>query len=477
MKLIFVFLLSFTAYQTHATEQKWIESTSHKKTILVSYAEESRYFVEKFELLPGEYQEKTFSKVFSSEAAKDKWLKSFLNKNTNYKEFTTLGSYQISATPQVTDQSLWIATESWNWEWEKKYADWISINGTTDFFQKYNIETDCADVAYAYRWIFAYIHKLPMGNQLAGSQQLITHMTFLKKWQKLPRSQNWWEDRAFLAALDYLLDNTYTHSLISDSYPIQISTDSMLPGVHHLDIRPHSGHTLLLVKTNFTEDAETLTLIYSNVPRMVRELYQSGYWYETQPENFRKGGFVRMRWLEKVSKKWQLVQASKHPYYSLEQYQPEFMQDSEEFYDAVQSKLNAFQNSPIGKAKRLIHQIVKNLYNRQHIVVTGQVACKVSQCQPGDENYEAWSTPSRDARILEAILKIELNLNQLQDPTLWSLWNELMAETLTIYYDEVQDVRVEKEFSTIIFNFKNNLISHDPRDSTFKRWGFADPTL
>ena len=473
--LVSILILTF-ANSTFANEQKWIQKQNKKTMILVSYDEDQNYFVEKFEFSKNEYQEKIFSKIFSSSDQRSVWLNEFLKHNKDFQQsLTTQESDSINTSENslrsMTNQYLWIATESWNSSWETKYSEWIKVNGTEKFLIDHQIATDCADVAYVYRWIFSYIHKLPMGSRLAGSEQLFTHMSFSKKWKNLPRSENWWEDQAFRAALDYLLENTYTHSLVSDSYPIEISHAAMQPGVHHLEIRPHSGHTILLVQTNFINQGDTLSFIQSTVPRMIRELVGTGFWYSEQPKSPRSGGFMKMRWLTASGKNWKLVEAKNHPYYSLQQYQPAFMTGYDDFYDAVQVRLNSFYNTPQGKTQRLLNNINMTLSLRIYLVSEGFKICKETNCQPGDENFEAWSTPSRDSRLLNAIIKMESGLQQYNDPDLNQLWQSFLQQDMPLMYDNLSEDMIKK-IGQVVLKFKNNQISTDPRDPILKRWGF-----
>lgn len=147
---------------------------------------------------------------------------------------------------EVPGTTLWKVENQWSTEWENKYAQWVRENVGPDFFQRYKISTDCADIAFAFRWIFARNNALPAANKLPGSSSMFTHESLKQEWAKLPTDSEWSKDKRFLAALNYLMRMVYTHSLMDDSYPIKISKETFIEGTHHLSIYEHSGHTLFV---------------------------------------------------------------------------------------------------------------------------------------------------------------------------------------------------------------------------------------
>jgi hypothetical protein len=97
-----------------------------------------------------------------------------------------------------------------------------------EFFYKNKVATDCADVAIAARWIFARIHKMPAAQTLAEPNVLFSNESFRNAWSDLPTHEDWTQDQLFRVALDYVLDNTYTHTLWKDSCSIHISQPTFL---------------------------------------------------------------------------------------------------------------------------------------------------------------------------------------------------------------------------------------------------------
>ncbi len=76
---------------------------------------------------------------------------------------------------ELAGEHIWTATQTWNESWEERFALWMQNETDATYFERHGVATDCADVAYALRWIFARIHGLPAGNRLSGSGQLFTN--------------------------------------------------------------------------------------------------------------------------------------------------------------------------------------------------------------------------------------------------------------------------------------------------------------
>ena len=59
---------------------------------------------------------------------------------------------------------VWVSTNSWSLDWEKKYSQWVKEEVETDVFTSgrwKDLSTDCADAIYTIRAIFAYENNLP----------------------------------------------------------------------------------------------------------------------------------------------------------------------------------------------------------------------------------------------------------------------------------------------------------------------------
>ena len=91
----------------------------------------------------------------------------------------------------------------WTVEEEIRYGKWVEKNITEDFFIRYKIPIDCADVPYAVRWIYARIAHLPAAATTKDGK-LIGHWS--TEWGKLPTHPEWHKDIRFRKALLHMLD-------------------------------------------------------------------------------------------------------------------------------------------------------------------------------------------------------------------------------------------------------------------------------
>jgi hypothetical protein len=362
---------------------------------------------------------------------------------------------------------LWKVTQTWSFEWELKYAEWVEKNIDKEFFVRTKQKSDCADLAYIARWIFARENGLPAANRLAGSGVYFTQNSVKSEWMSLPTDKDWTKDRRFRAALDYLLLLTYTHSLMQDSYPIAIEPAIFKSGIHHLILDSKSGHNILIHRTDYANPATLpFIVLYSTLPVQIRSLAEENYFYIEQPK-VNKGGFLRMRWPVFKGNKVSLVAAEQMPGYSLEQYGEEIMTDQSSFGVAVMRKLKP-TFSFVTALNAALDGIKSMLNQRITLVEDGYAVCSKSPCAPDSINYEDWSTPSRDARIL-AQIKLAISMGSLgnldeQKQTELILKREFAAPIITLEGNPIS-------LKLIYESFRRGLFSSDPNLSPRLRWG------
>lgn len=126
----------------------------------------------------------------------------------------------------------------WTVEEEIQYGKWVEENITEDFFIRYKIPIDCADVPYAVRWIYARIAHLPAA---ASTKDGLFIGHWSTQWGKLPTHPEWHQDLRFRKALQHMLSETTTRTLPLDTYPIRIDPDSVTPGTAFFVTESHSG--------------------------------------------------------------------------------------------------------------------------------------------------------------------------------------------------------------------------------------------
>ena len=475
MKILIFFLLS-VVFIFNVTASEWVFHNNQGIYYLVSYTDEGRHYLDQYYQAKGEYQDRISHKVFQSPQDVNKFV------NENYKNYsdkkvwnslgmdkilTNIFSIDLSDSVESTGLVIWETKNTWNQEWEKRYAQWIEESVDKDFLKRNNVPVDCADVAYALRWIFSRINYLPAANTLAGSGALFGNESFKSKWINLKKDTDWYNDKLFLTALNYLLDNTYTHTLLRDVYPIKISKESLIAGVIHLSLHEENGHTRIFSKTNY-EDVDQIPLMFMSgtTPRMLRTLYEETFSIDSRvPREL--GGVVQMRWPSKVINKWRLMDAVNMPNYSLEQYEGEYMRTETNFVVATFKRLGV-EFKPDVIAKRQIEDIKEMVRTRISIVEEGNRVCQIEDCAESTSNFENWSTPSRDKRILSNLENVKKFVQRFGSDNLRVFFQLSSKE----YFVSIQEKNYN--LNLIEFLWKYGLYSSDPRDSIDLRWGI-DP--
>lgn len=372
---------------------------------------------------------------------------------------------------------LWKVTNTWNWGWEIEFAKWMRANLHPDFFQALGIENDCADAYYQARMIFAYENALPVSFRLAGGGAYFTQKTVRPEWKKLKTDADWRKNKQFLKALDYIANTTYTHTLGKDTYPVEMSKEGLIEGTAFLSLGETSGHTLLVNEINLGDATSTRLPMYtlnSTVPKTVRPLYESMFYQSSQPQKSPYGnvGFVRFRW-PKSSGASALVDAKKMPYYSEEQYDPDFVQpvsdenpEYKDFSITVFRKLNPDFNPSLRITEGLA-EIDQMVAARKDVIIEGYAVCKAG-CKEGSADYENWSTPSRDKRIKELLHDLEMYQSALYAiPDVSKSWEDALTKNI---------VELDGEnyvLSHLKWTFQNSFFSSDPNQTPEIRWGLS----
>ncbi len=397
----FIFLLLFPLFfystKSYADETIWhVEQGSHRE-IYSLYAEEGLWHVSLFVVEPGKLQDHLWKKSFSTKKIALNYLKKFLAKKKLAQPDSNSTTTEIFAQTEDPSEVIWQTENQWSWDWEKKFGDWVSKNFHSNFYLENNIATDCADAATAIRWIYSRIFKLPAGNHLAASGVLFTNESIKSEWQNLPTHEDWRQDKRFLAALNYILDNSYTHSVFKDGYPIAISQDAFLAGSHVIMLGEDSGHTLVVNYVNSLAKYEMpIRMLQSTVPKQVRTLFESSFWSGDPAKD--QTAILRSRWPIKNGQKWELVAANKMPYYSLEQFDPKFPGQKKSFLLALFARI-APDFIPDKVITEGFNEIVAKLKARDNIVKEGYAFCRTNGCPEGSPAYEDWSTPSRGRQV------------------------------------------------------------------------------
>lgn len=462
--LFLIFILN--AIISHSKEldsQMWkIEDQQSDSLYYFMYAEDSVYNINKMYISQDKLQEVLETHTFSS---KDKAMKFILEQKNVSPIKETFKFSKIQTEDPDSTQVIWPTENQWSWEWEQKYSQWVKENVDAGFFVKYGIPTDCADVAVSLRWIFSRINFLPAAQTLLGSGRIFSNESMRKEWETLPTDEEWNKDQRFMTALLYLLQNTYTHTLFNDSYPIAITPDALLLGTHFLTIRETGGHTLFV---NEISQGDGIYVLYSTTPSQVRKLWRD-HFYEQQHEYHESaqkdaGGFLKIRWPLKIDGTISLTPAEEMPNYSLEQYDKHFSNGKRDFTEEVYHRMG-LELSYEDTYKMFVQKLDMALAERVEVVKSGFEYCSQNGCPEDSPAYDAYSTPSRDRHIWDYI-KVIKKVAPWYRISLYKDWKKRLIQKVVLVND--QKTLTLKE----IVNIWNKLeYSSDPNDSVEKRWG------
>ncbi len=449
-------------------------SRDHKTNtdyFLISYKEKNLWFLDFYQVPDNQLQKRLWQKIFQTKKDMEESIGHLKKKIST--PFTPFNKKSLALRKSIQSEStktIWSAKNHWTWDWEKKYSSWVKTNVDADFFITYNIATDCADVIFALRWIFARINSLPIASSLAGTGAIFSNESTKKSWQHLKRHENWWQDSLFLKALEYILNNTYTHTLWQDSYPTTINSKTFLSGSWFLEKYGSSGHASIVQSIDRLTPYFNITLISSSVPRQVKSLLEQSFSRKNQPSPT-KSGFLRMRWPRKDdSNLWTLVEAKSMVHYSKEQYLPEFMSHLSSFNLAVLKNIGSEVPTPLQRFNRIARNIYLYMFDRAKTVEQGHEYCVVknNDCSKGSWGWFSWSTPSRDGSISTSIANL---LEIYNGHDLQKSWSDFLTWPFKI---ETSNHYYETNMGHLIHSFLERETSYNPNDSIEQRWNL-DP--
>ncbi len=362
--------------------------------------------------------------------------------------------------PETTHESqsqIWkVGDRQWTVEEEARFGQWVKENMTEDFFIRYKIPVDCADVPYAVRWIYARIAHLPAAATTKDGQ-LIGHWS--TDWRGLPTHPEWHKDLRFRKALLHMLSETTTRTLPLDTYPIRIDPDSVIPGTAFFITESHSGVVGRIVLDGST--VHPLQTWEATSPVHLQKMSLRDF-LTPRPESTIYSGLVKFRWPLFENGKWKYLPVAGPPFYSLEQYSSSFAEGHTDFVEAVAKRIDPVVYDPRDKLKKVLDHTVQYVRERIPIVLEGYQRCQKGKCPEGSDLWEAYSTPNRDGTIILLMDHLHhlVELNRLAPDAV-----EEMMEGIPIRIQTGQSV-------TFYHLYQNYLwLSPQPEDSIEARWG------
>ena len=289
----------------------------------------------------------------------------------------------LGETITESPRQVWsVSDRRWTVEDEYQFGKWVEENLTEDFFIRYKIPVDCADVPYAVRWIYARIAHLPAAATTKDGR-LMGHWS--TDWGHLPTHTEWHKDQRFRKALLFMLNETTTRTLPLDTYPVRIDTESVTPGTAFFITESHSGIIAHVVLDG--SQAHPLQTWEATVPAKIQKISEKSF-LAPRPESTVYSGLVKFRWPILENSQWKYLPAKLHPFYSLEQYSSAFYGVHTDFVEAVAKRIDPADYDPWDKTEKVIETISRFLRDRIPIILEGYKQCRKGGCPEGSARWE-----------------------------------------------------------------------------------------
>jgi hypothetical protein len=300
---------------------------------------------------------------------------------------------------------VWATENTWSDQWEVNYTEWVEKNWTADFFSRpllpngqnnpyYGIRADCADTVYSMRLIYSFENKLPFAFQDPTSQgKTITNR--MNRWNKYTD-----EALRFKKFVAYVFNIVSTHSLPNDTFPVPISRDWIHSGglIRTTDVNHHSWTIQEMQAIGVPHLIFNSTVgRQSGFGLQERVSWPNPTWiFEGDFSAASNAGFRYWRPLEFINRPvWET------PGYSEEQ----FSIPLDKWQQTIQKKLALKNETDDQMLRRLSQTACEALRSRITAVNDG---LNFLRSMPPDqcmtfENYDTYSTPNRDQRLLDDI--------------------------------------------------------------------------
>lgn len=381
---------------------------------------------------------------------------------------------------------VWKSESDWGEKEEQAYRSWITERGfkKTIFSDPkspyFGVPTDCADVIYASRIIFAFENKLLFKIRNPEENSNIFTRYISNKTNKFDSTKEGVERvKAFIT---YIGKMSGTHKLSAvDSYPVDIK--DIQPGDFYItEQRLPSGtnirHAYLIQKVYNTG---VFDLIYSTLPYKVRELKKHRglplFSFKANPYGFKR---FKSSYLRRIPNE-------DLPGYSEEQYDIVKKYGEEDVLRRISQAFKTQEEGLQGKASRLVHNICLGMNDRiEAIEDARRFVEQVNRCVTKPE-FHNLSTPVKDERISKQIEQLKKFWMAVRDQEKFSEFEETFVLAMNDLFsfgesdEDEQELLCKKEFPLVPITvkdffvlYKEGKISSHPNDSVDARWGRAD---
>lgn len=423
----------------------------------------------------------------------------FLMKNHFFKFISSIVVIGLQSFTLSAFAGVWENQSSWSQQKESEFQDWVLTRWNKNFFAVktdsdgtpnpyYGILNDCADTVYTMRLIFAFENKLPFEiNDPTGGRLHISNS--MSRWNNEPN-----EYKRLRKFITYIHDVVSTLSLPNDSYPVAISAETIVPG--SILMTGKKNHHSWTVKQMLSIGVPHL--IFNSVVRsksspvlQERKTWPNPFWvFEGMGSDMSRAGFRYWKPVEYLD-----TPGIRIPEASLEQ----FRIPLKNWVKTIQAKIATEEESAEGGMKRVIEALCDGLTKRvSDVEETVMFKRASSQSCMSAEDFDNYSTPSRDHRIFDDFITLrDLYIDALknQDP----LSESLRSKIAKIYPNTNLSPLVEAQNSlplpmdahslcSIAYSAKSTIdlaeakrrmfigkLSSDPNQSLGRRWGENNP--
>lgn len=368
--------------------------------------------------------------------------------------------------------AVWQDEHEWNADWEQRYSQWVHSSFNEEVFvsgRYKGIETDCSDAVYAARVIFAYENKLPfvIRDSTGGGNRVSNKMSrFDGVSDPLQRA------RRFIA---YVGDVTSTKTMASDTYPIAINRRNVKAGtvwsrpsrrennIIRRIVRGNSGDPGHAETVKTVSETGVLTLIGSTVPKAVRQLHTTSSMVfmpvgtETGLRNWMQPDYYNRS-------------RSELPGYSMEQFNSlgsdGGSRSLRRWNNDVQRRLALREETHAEAIQRQVDDVCGLVNDRVSLIAESEKRRQQlgSSCMDR-EDYDSYSTPSRDKRIKETLDQLEQTVGVSN------------VAGLQPYLGSCPAIRIAPGKSLSLYDFCINLeagrVSSNPNHDFDARWGLG----
>lgn len=393
--------------------------------------------------------------------------------------------------------AVWVATETWNEDWENKYNEWIKSEEVTKniFAGKAGnyagVKLDCADVAYALRAVFSFEHGLPymVKNPVATKTSKMQFFTNdISRWDKFE------EKIKIVKFIQFLADSLGSETLsFYDTYPLQI-TAIRAGDVFMWKIPKPEGvfvrHTYILkditARGNFDLLYSTQAARDASKPLYYRTNQQISATYAPR----KLWGFKRLK-LPDYYKTALNPNPTIPANYSDEQYKLVQKLGGKNFFKLVKKTLQSMEETVDEYVTRNIQSLCTQMQDRDALVNETLEYLKTTnnKCMEYAE-YDTYSTPSKDLVFQEDFQDLKNyyadlvkdgetnkltpeNLNKLKFIFDLKISDELRHANLGLCELNLveKNVTYKVNLRNLNFKFSAHKVSFHPNDSLFRRWG------